>query len=151
VQENNARQVFFEPEHYQSVLKYLLEELRPVVTFAYITGWRMKSEVLALEWRQVDPKAGGVRLEPGTTKNNDGRTFPFTKTLRTLLEAQHANCEHLKKRGKIVPWVFLRMVANGRASRCNRNRPSRLARRSRPPAAKPAAQAGFSMISDGVR
>jgi integrase len=55
-----------------------------------------------------------VRLEPGTTKNGEGRTFPFTKELRTLLEKQHAEHERLKKSGRVVPWVFFRMVANGR-------------------------------------
>jgi integrase len=63
---------------------------RPVVKFACITGWRVKSEVLTRGWRHVDFKAGEVRLEPGTTKNKEGRTFPFTTELRTLLEAQHA-------------------------------------------------------------
>jgi integrase len=47
--------------------------------FAYITGWRLKSEVLSLRWSQVDLNAGEVRLEPGTTKNKEGRTFPFTR------------------------------------------------------------------------
>jgi integrase len=84
------------------------------VEFAYITGWRMKFEVLPLEWRQVDFKAGTVRLEPGTTKNKEGRTFPMTKALRALLDAEHAEHERLKKRGRVVPWVFFRMVANGR-------------------------------------
>jgi integrase len=114
LREDNARQGFFEPEHLRDVLKHLPEELRPVVKFAYITGWRVKSEVLTREWRHVDLKAGEVRLEPGTTKNKEGRTFPFTSELRTLLEAQHAESERLKKRGKVVPWVFFRMVANGR-------------------------------------
>lgn len=112
--ENNARQGFFEPEQYQSVLKHLPEELRPVATFAYITGWRMKDEVLGLEWRQVDMKAGEVRLEPGTTKNKEGRTFPFTAGLRTLLEAQLKEHERWKKKGHIVPQVFFREVAIGR-------------------------------------
>lgn len=31
-----------------------------------------------------------------------------------LLDAQNAERERLKKRGKIVPWVFFRMVALGR-------------------------------------
>jgi integrase len=114
LREDNARQGFFEREHYESVLRHLPEDLRPVVRFAYITGWRVKSEVLKLEWRQIDMKAGEVRLEPGTTKNKEGRTFPFTTELRTLIEAQHAEHERLKKRGKVVPWVFFRMVANGR-------------------------------------
>jgi hypothetical protein len=57
LEENNVRQGFFEPEQCASMLKHLPEDLRPVVEFAYITGWRMKSEVLPLEWRQVDFKA----------------------------------------------------------------------------------------------
>jgi integrase len=70
--------------------------------------------VLALEWRQVDFRAGEIRLEPGTTKNKEGRTFPFNAALRVLLERQHADHERLKKEGHVVPWVFYRMVAKGR-------------------------------------
>ena len=112
--EDNARQGFFEREQFRAVLRHLPEELRPVVQFAYITGWRAKSEVIKLEWRQIDLKAGEIRLEPGTTKNKAGRTFPFTGELRTLLEAQHVEHERLKKQGVVVPWVFFRMVAEGR-------------------------------------
>jgi integrase len=32
-----------------------------VITFAYITGWRIASEILPLQWRQVDFDAGEVR------------------------------------------------------------------------------------------
>jgi len=28
------------------------------------------------EWRQVDLEGGEVRLDAGTTKNNEGRVFP---------------------------------------------------------------------------
>lgn len=105
---------FFEREQYESVLHHLPAELRPVVSFCYITGWRMADEVLKLEWRQVDFDAGEVRLEPGTTKNKDGRTFPFTAELRTVLKAQHAEHLRLKKAGHIFPQVFFREVANGR-------------------------------------
>jgi integrase len=95
--------------------RHLPEDLRPVVTFASITGWRVNSEVLTLEWRQVDFKAAEVRLEPGTTKNKEGRTFPFTKALRALLETQHAEAERLKKRRPFPPpQVFFRMVAEER-------------------------------------
>jgi integrase len=114
LEEDNIRQGFFEHEQFEAVLKHLPDDVRPVVTFAYITGWRVKSEVLPLEWRQVDFKAGTVRLEPGTTKNKEGRTFPMTKALRTLLEAQHKEHEALKKRNKLCPNVFFRMVAKGR-------------------------------------
>lgn len=114
LEEDNARQGFFEREQYEVVLRHLPEDLRAVVTFAYITGWRGKSEVLTREWRHVDFKGGEVRLEPDTTKNKAGRTFPFTTALRTIFDAQHAEHERLKKRGYNVPWVFFRMVAKGR-------------------------------------
>jgi integrase len=105
---------FFEREQYESVLKHLPAELRAVVTFTYVTGWRMADEVLPLEWRQVDFKAGEVRLEPGTTKNKEGRTFPFTAELGAVLKAQHDKHLRLKKAGVIFPNVFWRMVAERR-------------------------------------
>lgn len=114
LREAPARAGFFEPEQYRSVLAHLPAEVQPVITFAYITGWRMAAEILPLEWRQVDFGAGEVRLDAGTTKNREGRVFPFTAALRTMLKAQHAEHLRLKKAGQIEPWVFFRMVAEGR-------------------------------------
>jgi integrase len=71
------------------VQAHLPSALQPVIEFAYITGWRIASEVLPLEWRQVDLRAGEVRLDVGTTKNGEGRVFPLTDDLRALLQAQH--------------------------------------------------------------
>ena len=87
----------------------LPEPVRPAATFAYITGWRIDSEVLSLEWRQVDFGAGEVRLDPGKTKNGEGRTFPMTRDLRELLEQQRAITENLQRQLKVVcPRVFHR-------------------------------------------
>lgn len=108
--ESNARQGFFEAEQYRSMLQHMPDDLRPVVTFAYATGWRVKSEVLSLEWRQVAFKAGEVRLEPGTTKNKEGRTFPFTRELRALLERQDVERKRLQKDG----YVIVGLLAHGR-------------------------------------
>ncbi len=109
LQENNIRTGFFEPAQYNTVKGLLPEALRPVVAFAYITGWRVKSEVLPLCWRQVDFSNGTVRLDAGTTKNGEGRVFPMTTELRELLEAQwQATKAAEKKRGEIIPWVFHR-------------------------------------------
>lgn len=114
LQEHNVRTGFFEPDQFASVLKHLPAEIRPIIKLAYITGWRITSEVLPLEWRRVDFAAGEVRLDPGTTKNRQGRTFPMTTALRQLLESQQAEHERLKKAGHIVPFVFFREVAEGR-------------------------------------
>jgi integrase len=117
LEERNTRQGFFEFEALKAVLGRLPAPLQPAIEFAYITGWRIPSEVLPLQWRQVDLKAGEVRLEPETTKNRDGRTFYLTDDLRTLLEGQFADHEALKKTGVMVPWVFFRMVAKGRGGK----------------------------------
>jgi integrase len=114
LQENNTRTGFFELEQFVSVRDHLPAARRPVVEFAYITGWRITSEVLPLEWRNVDFEAGEIRLDAGTTKNGEGRVFPMTDDLRRLLADQHADHLRLKKVGQIEPWVFFRMVAKGR-------------------------------------
>jgi len=108
LKENNVRTGFFEREQFESVRSHLSGDLRPMVTFAYITGWRIYSEVMPLRWPQVDFEAGRIRLEPGTTKNDEAREFPFTQDLRTVLEGQKARAVALKKRGIICPWVFNR-------------------------------------------
>ena len=109
--ESIARSGFFEQDQMEAVVRHLPEELRPAVRFAYITGWRMKSEVFPLEWRRVDFTTGEVRLDPGTAKNGEARTFVMTTELRTLLEEQD---KRRRETGQIVRWVFFRMVAKGR-------------------------------------
>jgi integrase len=85
-----------------------------VIAFAAVTGWRIDSEVLTLRWHQVDFAAGEVRVDPETTKNRAGRTFPMTDDLRRLLDTQHTEQLRLAKAGQIVPWVFSREIARGR-------------------------------------
>ena len=114
LEEAPARSGFFEPDQIASVLAHLPADLRPVIEFAFLTGWRIASEVLPLEWRQVDFAAGEVRLFAGTTKNGDGRVIYMSTELRTVLEAQHVEHERMKKQGTIFPSVFFRLVANGR-------------------------------------
>jgi integrase len=110
LEEHNVRAGFFSPEQFEAVRRALPAELRPVATFAYYTGWRVPSEILSLQWHQVDRLRGIVRLEPGTTKNDEGREFPYTAILelKDTMEAQFTAAEQLKKRGVICPWVFQR-------------------------------------------
>ncbi|HSP96837.1 MAG TPA: site-specific integrase [Candidatus Dormibacteraeota bacterium] len=109
LKEDNARKGFFEREQFEAVRAKLPEPLRPVVTFLYITGWRVDSEVVPLQWRQVDFEGGTVRLDPGTTKNGEARVFPMTADLRALLEAQRVYTDAVQKQaGAIIPDVFHR-------------------------------------------
>lgn len=111
IQVSNARQGFFEGDDFASVYTELPHYLQPVAEFAYLTGWRIPSEVLPLTWAQVDLGAGVVRLEPRTTKNDEGRTFPFDAlpTLKRLLNTQRERTRALERAtGHIIPWVFHR-------------------------------------------
>ena len=47
--------------------------------------------------------AGEVRLDPGATKNGEGRVFPFTTALRRVLEAQQAIAETLRRERGLLP------------------------------------------------
>jgi integrase len=107
---HNTRQGFFEREQFEAVRGALPEALRGIVTFAYITGWRVQSEVLPLQWAQVDRRAQIVRLEVGTTKNDKGRTLPYglLPELIAVLDAQWQEHERLQAAGIICPFVFSR-------------------------------------------
>lgn len=62
-------------------------------------------------WRQVDFEAQEVRLEPGTTKNKEGRTFPFSafpKLAKLLREQRECTNAVEQRTGSIVPHVFHR-------------------------------------------
>ena len=109
LKERNVRTGFFERHQFDSLCRHLPEVLVRMLTVAYITGWRVPSEIQTLEWRQVDFVAGELRLDPNTTKNDDGRVFPMTAELRAVLEQQWAITQALAKTsGRICPWVFHR-------------------------------------------
>lgn len=72
LKESNPRAGFFEPHEFVALRAALPLELRPVVTFAYYTGWR-KREVLGMTWDWINLQARTARLQPGTTKNEAGR------------------------------------------------------------------------------
>jgi integrase len=113
LREDNARKGFFEEHQYLGVRAHLPKHLQPVTTFAYITGWRIRSEILPLTWSRVDFKAGVIRLDVNTTKSGEGREFVMTPTLRATLEAQRATTEAVQKKyGIIIPFVFHRYLWN---------------------------------------
>jgi integrase len=74
--ENNVRQGFFERVEFDTVFARLPDYLKPPMLFAYQVGWRVRSEILTLTWRQIDLETGTVRLEVGMTKNGKGNISP---------------------------------------------------------------------------
>ncbi len=109
LREDNRRKGFFEAEEYRAVVKHLPEELKPIIQTAYITGWRIASEILTRQKHHVNLEAGWLRLEPGETKNGEGRNFPLTPDLVEVLKEQLEKTRGLEqKMGQIIPWLFHR-------------------------------------------
>ena len=112
LQENNTRKGFFEPEQFGAVLEHLPQYLRPVFQVAYMTGWRVPSEILTRKWQHVDLVANWLRLDPGESKNGEGRMFPLTPELRSIFSQQLNQTRVLERAiDRVIPWVFHR---NGR-------------------------------------
>jgi integrase len=90
--EDNRREDFFAADEYQSMLHDLPEHLRPVIQTAYITGWRINSEILTRQKQNVALHSGCLRIEatqrdcrkhsvpmssePQSSRRPDRRTFP---------------------------------------------------------------------------
>jgi len=93
-----------------AVSAHLPVALRDIVAFAYVTGWRVQSEVLPLEWRQIDRTGHTVTLDPGSTKNKKGRTLDYGEHEQLSLLIEHLWAEHeaLANAGTLCPWVFHR-------------------------------------------
>lgn len=104
--EDNVRTGFVEEADFQPLLDALPERLQPLAEVAYCTGWR-RGELLSREWRHVDFDAGWLRLDPGETKNREGRNFPLIPRLRKALERQHERKRSVENRtGRIVTPLF---------------------------------------------
>ena len=62
--------------------------------------------VRALVRERMTEGAVLVRLDAGTTKNGDGRVFPFTTELRRVLVDQQKVADALKAQGIVPRFVF---------------------------------------------
>jgi integrase len=102
LKENNVRKGFFEQGDFINLREALSSYLKGFVTFAYKTGWRV-SEITSLTWSQVDLESNIVRLEAGTTKNNEARTVYLDDELKAVFLNQKARQKEL---GKISHYVF---------------------------------------------
>jgi integrase len=84
LQENNVRQGFFTEEEYKLLGAALPDHVKVPLIIGYWTGMRA-GEIVMLRWEQIDLERGLLRLEPGTTKNNQGRVVPLVQEVTELL------------------------------------------------------------------
>ena len=109
LREHNVRTGFFEANDFLKLRAALPPVVKPVVTFAYYTGWR-KTEILDLRWNQVDLEERIIRLNPEQAKNGDGRIVAVDGELLEVLEAQWVARKVTRASGDtlISPFVFHR-------------------------------------------
>ena len=104
----NIKKGFFEEREYTGLQSHLPGYLQPLVAFLWLTGWRI-GEVLPLRWTQVDFSAGTIRIEPGESKNDEARVYPFSALpeLEALLRRQRqATTELEREQERLIPQVF---------------------------------------------
>jgi integrase len=87
LREADARTGFLEDGQYRKLLEYCPELwFHAIVEVGRTFGWRRR-EITGLRVSQVDLMQRTVRLEPGTTKNRDGRVVTMTDALYVLISA----------------------------------------------------------------
>src|SRR6266404_4754826 len=77
LREHNTRTGFFEEPEFRAVVKHLPEDLRALFEVAYLTGWRVKSELLTRQWAQWISGTAGFGWNPArqrTTKAGCSRS-----------------------------------------------------------------------------
>jgi integrase len=85
LKENNVRKGFLEDGQFRKLIEYCPELwFRALVEVGRTYGWRV-SELLKMRAVQIDLFSRTIRLEPGTTKNNDGREVTMTDSVYALL------------------------------------------------------------------
>lgn len=99
LEENNVRTGFFTYEEYAVILDNLPRYMKGPFTMAFYTGMR-KEEILALTWSQVNLFDRTITLDPGTTKNGEGRVLYLTGELLDTIRQMHQDKEG--------PYVFHR-------------------------------------------
>ncbi len=97
---NNVRKGFLSAADVDRLCSHLKPVYALFVQFAFVTGWR-RGEISSLRWTNIDFAAREIRLDAGTTKSGEGRVFPITADLLTILRSAKSTTSHRTKTTKV--------------------------------------------------
>jgi len=120
LKEAAPRSGFFEWAQFEAGKRHLRPDLQLAVSIEYAFGWRTQSEVLTVQRTEVDLQACTIRLEPGASKNDEGRVVYLTPELVEMLQAQEERVQILEMRiGGRVPYLFPNLSGRHQGQRIN--------------------------------
>jgi len=87
LREPEGRVRYLTPPEIEHLLSECADHIRPVVHLGLLTGCR-RSELLGLQWEEINLFQGAIHLPGKRTKNGRERTIPLNAEARGLLRAQ---------------------------------------------------------------
>lgn len=106
---DNVRKGFLEDVQYLKLIDANPETwFRTLVEMGGTYGWPV-SELLKLRVEQIDLKSRTIRLDPGTTKDREGREVTMTHAIHYLLSecvAEKSATDHVFTRANGLPVLF---------------------------------------------
>jgi len=106
----NTRKLSISHDDFMYLLECAEEHIKPVLTMAYYEPMR-KDEIIRLTWKEIDIKAGFIRLVASRTKGGiEGRSIPIHPEVRKMLSSLPRSFQYNR--------VFLRRV-NGQLEQFN--------------------------------
>lgn len=88
-QEKNTRTGFLADDAYTSLLERLPAYIKPLFVIGYHVPSRL-GELTSLKWTQLDFDHDQIVLNPGTTKNKEGRRMPMFGPMKETLLMQNS-------------------------------------------------------------
>jgi integrase len=90
LKQGDPKKGFLENDDYQSFVALLPDYLKPILVFAYQTGWR-KEEILGLTWNRINRKQGTIELERKETKSGEPRKIYMDEIVRSVVKNQFSH------------------------------------------------------------
>jgi integrase len=126
--ELNVRRGFFEYPDFAAIRAQLDPWNQVVADLAYCTGWRVKAELLTLEWADIDRDQMVITLPAARSKTRKPRLFFYGQDgvvllphLAEAIDQAWAGRARLQAKGVVSP---LRLHPLGRRTRADASRPA---------------------------